>query len=49
MLDSLIALIFIALVASPVIVAALPMSRSKAPERRTDSADLRLPSPSASR
>ena len=49
MLDLLIGLIFLALVASPAIGAALPMSSSKVRERRTDNADLRFPSPSSSR
>ena len=48
--DLLIALIFVTLVASPVIVAALPMRESDdASESRTGNVDLRVPSPSASR
>ncbi len=48
--DLLIALIFVTLVASPVIVAALPMRGSDgASESHTGTVDLRVPSPSASR
>jgi hypothetical protein len=48
--DLLIALIFVTLVASPVIVAALPMRESDdALESHTGNVDLRVPSPSASR
>lgn len=49
MYDLLIALIFVALVASPAIVAALPMNGLGASESRADNADLRVPSPSTSR
>ena len=48
--DLLIALIFVTLVASPVIVAALPIRESDdALESPTGTVDLRVPSPSASR
>jgi len=47
--DLMIALIFISLVASPAIVAALPMPKTAAPEGRTDKVNLRVPSHSASR
>ena len=47
--DLVIALIFVTLVASPAIVAALPMNSSAAPESHTGNVDLRAPSPSASR
>jgi hypothetical protein len=48
--DLLIALIFVTLVASPAIVAALPMRESNgASESHTSKVDLRVPSPSASR
>jgi hypothetical protein len=48
--DLLIALIFVTLVASPAIVAALPMRESNgASESHTGKVDLRVPSPTASR
>ncbi len=48
--DLLIALIFVTLVASPAIVAALPMRESNgASESHTGKVDLRAPSPTASR
>jgi len=49
MYDLLVALIFLALVASPAIVAAMPVHASVAPRGRTDNADLRFPSTSSSR
>ena len=50
MLDLVIALIFVTLVSSPVIVAALPIRESDdASESHTGDVDLRVPSSSASR
>ena len=47
--DLLIAVIFVALVASPAIVASLPTRKLRAAESHTDNADLPFPSPSVSR
>jgi hypothetical protein len=48
--DILIALVFLTLVASPIIVAAMPLSQlDDEPEGHANAIDLRAPSPSASR
>jgi len=48
--DLLIALVFVTLVASPALVAAMPFKEDdETPERHAESVDLAAPSPSASR